>query len=62
MMENSDNFLAEHLLILASSTLSGKLSSAQVINYSKKNFLKDLKQQPEWFDGSGFRKNVQRIS
>ncbi len=53
MMENSDNFLAEHLLILASSTLSGKLSSVQVINYSKKNFLKDLKQQPEWFDGSG---------
>ena len=53
MMENSDNFLAEHLLILASSTLSGKLNSGQVIEFSKKNFLKDLKQQPEWFDGSG---------
>ena len=53
MMENSDNFLAEHLLILASSTMNGKLSSTQVINYAKKSFLKDLKQQPEWFDGSG---------
>ena len=53
MMENSDNFLAEHLLLLASSTMQGKLSSTQVINYSKQNFLKDLKQQPEWIDGSG---------
>lgn len=53
MMENSDNFLAEHLLLLASSTMQGKLSSKQVINYSKRNFLKDLKQQPEWIDGSG---------
>ena len=53
MMENSDNFLAEHLLILASSTMNGKLSSVQVIDYAKNNFLKDLKQKPEWFDGSG---------
>jgi serine-type D-Ala-D-Ala carboxypeptidase/endopeptidase (penicillin-binding protein 4) len=53
MMENSDNFLAEHLLILASSTLNGNLSSTQVIEYSKKNFLNDLNQKPEWYDGSG---------
>ena len=53
MMENSDNFLAEHLLLLASSTKPGKLSSTEVIDLAKKTFLKDLKQQPEWFDGSG---------
>ena len=53
MMESSDNFLAEHLLILASSTLPGKLSAAEVIAYAKQNLLKELKQQPEWFDGSG---------
>lgn len=53
MMENSDNFLAEHLLILASSTLPGKLSAAEIIAYAKHNLLKELKQQPEWFDGSG---------
>ncbi|HJD87542.1 MAG TPA: D-alanyl-D-alanine carboxypeptidase [Empedobacter falsenii] len=53
MMENSDNFLAEHLLILASSTLPGKLSAAEIIAYAKQNLLKELKQQPEWFDGSG---------
>ncbi|MFV0209277.1 D-alanyl-D-alanine carboxypeptidase [uncultured Empedobacter sp.] len=53
MMENSDNFLAEHLLILASSTLPGKLSATEIIAYAKQNLLKELKQQPEWFDGSG---------
>lgn len=53
MMENSDNFLAEHLLILASSTLPGKLSASETITFSKRYLLNDLKQQPEWFDGSG---------
>lgn len=53
MMETSDNFLAEHLLILASNTLPGKLSAAEIIAYAKQNLLKELKQQPEWFDGSG---------
>lgn len=53
MMENSDNFLAEHLLILASCTLPGKLSASETITFSKRYLLNDLKQQPEWFDGSG---------
>ncbi|MDM1299972.1 D-alanyl-D-alanine carboxypeptidase [Empedobacter falsenii] len=53
MMENSDNFLAEHLLILVSSTLPGKLSASETITFSKRYLLNDLKQQPEWFDGSG---------
>lgn len=53
MMENSDNFLAEHLLLLISSTLPGKLSATETIDYSKKYLLKDLKQDPQWFDGSG---------
>ena len=53
MMENSDNFLAEHILLLTSSTLPGKLSALETIDYSKKYLLKDLKQPPQWFDGSG---------
>ncbi|WP_313384848.1 D-alanyl-D-alanine carboxypeptidase/D-alanyl-D-alanine-endopeptidase [Chishuiella sp.] len=53
MMENSDNFLAEHLLLLISSTLPGKLSATEAIDYSRNKFLKGLKQQPEWYDGSG---------
>jgi len=53
MMEESDNFLAEHLLLLASSTMNGKLSTKQTINVISSKYLQDLKQRPEWFDGSG---------
>ncbi|WKD85344.1 D-alanyl-D-alanine carboxypeptidase DacB [Polaribacter huanghezhanensis] len=53
MMEVSDNFLAEQILVLASSTLSDTLSSKKVRKYMLENALKDLKQQPRWVDGSG---------
>ena len=53
MMEVSDNFLAEQILILASSKLSDTLSSSRVRKYILENQLKDLKQQPRWVDGSG---------
>ncbi|MCI2229429.1 D-alanyl-D-alanine carboxypeptidase [Polaribacter sp. MSW13] len=53
MMEVSDNFLAEQILILASSTLSDTLSSSNVRKYILENQLKDLKQKPRWVDGSG---------
>ena len=53
MMEVSDNFLAEQILVLASSTLSDTLSSKNVRKYVLENQLKGLKQQPRWVDGSG---------
>ena len=53
MMEESDNFLAEHLLILSSSTLTGKLSASQTIKTISSRYLGDLAQRPEWVDGSG---------
>lgn len=53
MMLVSDNFLAEQILIMASSTLSDTLSSKNIINSILKNQLKDLKQKPRWVDGSG---------
>ena len=53
MMEVSDNFLAEQILILASSTLSDTLSSSRARKHMLANDLKDLKQQPRWVDGSG---------
>ena len=53
MMEVSDNFLAEQILILASSTLSDTLSSSRARKYMLANELKDIKQQPRWVDGSG---------
>ncbi len=53
MMQESDNFLAEQLLLLASSTLSDSLNTGTAIEYMLKNHFKDLKQQPRWVDGSG---------
>jgi len=53
MMEVSDNFLAEQILILASSTLSDTLSSANVRKHVLENQLKNLQQKPRWVDGSG---------
>lgn len=53
MMEESDNFLAEQLILLASSTMPGKLNSKQVIKTITSKYLTDLKQKPEWVDGSG---------
>lgn len=53
MMEVSDNFLAEQLLILASSTISDTLSSSKARKHMLANQLKDLKQPPRWVDGSG---------
>ncbi len=53
MMHESDNFLAEQLLLLGSSTLSDILSGATARNYILKNQLSNLKQAPRWVDGSG---------
>jgi len=53
MMEVSDNFLAEQLLILASSTLSDTLSSSKARKYMLETHLKELKHPPRWVDGSG---------
>lgn len=53
MMHESDNFLAEQLLIMSSSFLSDTLSSSKIRNFILENQLKDLKQKPRWVDGSG---------
>ncbi|WP_281540593.1 D-alanyl-D-alanine carboxypeptidase/D-alanyl-D-alanine-endopeptidase [Maribacter aestuarii] len=53
MMQESDNFLAEQLLILSSSMLSDTLSTDRVRKHVLENLLSDLKQPPRWVDGSG---------
>lgn len=53
MMYESDNFLAEQLLILASSTLSDTLNSGKAREYILENYLNEIKQPPRWVDGSG---------
>lgn len=53
MMEVSDNFLAEQLMILSSGKLSDSLSVKKSIDYSLNTLLPDLPQRPRWVDGSG---------
>ncbi len=53
MMQESDNFLAEQMLILSSSKLSDTLSADKIRNFMLENQLKNLKQKPRWVDGSG---------
>src|SRR5690606_18958491 len=53
MMEVSDNFLAEQLLILSSSTLSDTLNGAKAREYMLDHYLTELEQPPRWVDGSG---------
>ena len=53
MMRESDNFLAEQLLILTSATLSDTLNSKKAREYMLENHLTQLRQKPRWVDGSG---------
>jgi serine-type D-Ala-D-Ala carboxypeptidase/endopeptidase (penicillin-binding protein 4) len=53
MMEESDNFIAEQLLLVCAGVISDTLQPEIAIRYAKQNFLNDLKDEPIWVDGSG---------
>ena len=53
MLENSNNFIAEQILLLAANELSDTFQTKIAINYMKENYLKDLPDEPVWVDGSG---------
>lgn len=53
MMRESDNFIAEQLLLMCANVLSDSLKPEITIDYMKKNHLSDLPDEPVWVDGSG---------
>ena len=53
MLQPSDNFIAEQLLLVCSSVKFKVMNADSVIAYSKAHFLNDLPDAPEWVDGSG---------
>src|SRR5690606_40565208 len=53
MMQESDNFIAEQLLLLCAQVLSDSLKTEIAIDFVKKHYLDDLVDEPVWVDGSG---------
>lgn len=53
LLQPSDNFVAEQLLLTCSNELFGVQNTEQVIDYAVKNLLTDLPDPPVWRDGSG---------
>jgi len=53
LMHDSDNFIAEQLLLLAASELTDTLNSQKIRTHILENDLANLKQPPRWVDGSG---------
>jgi serine-type D-Ala-D-Ala carboxypeptidase/endopeptidase (penicillin-binding protein 4) len=53
LMQNSDNFIAEELLLMCAGIVRDSLNTETAIRYSLANYLNDLPDKPVWVDGSG---------
>lgn len=53
MLQPSDNFIAEQLLLVYANKLGGDLNTAKVIDYVNRTYLSQLPDPPRWVDGSG---------
>ncbi len=53
MMQDSDNFIAEQLLLMCANVLSDSLKPEIAIDFMKRRYLQDLPDEPAWVDGSG---------
>lgn len=59
MMKRSDNFIAEQLLLMAGSEITGRLTDRGAINHLLRNDFAHLPNQKNWADGSGLSRNNQ---
>ena len=53
MLQESDNFIAEQLLLMVSDEILGEMNTGKVIEALSKTYLSDLPDMPQWVDGSG---------
>lgn len=53
MLVESDNFIAEQLLLQVGNEVDSTYSATGAIKYSLENYLPDIPQKPRWVDGSG---------
>ncbi|HSJ11064.1 MAG TPA: D-alanyl-D-alanine carboxypeptidase, partial [Gillisia sp.] len=53
MMEVSDNFIAEQILLMAGGVIADTLKTEIAIDHMLENHLQDLPDAPQWVDGSG---------
>jgi len=58
MLQPSDNFIAEQLLLTCSAVKFNMLNTDSVISYSKAHYLNDLPDAPQWVDGSGLSRQT----
>lgn len=57
MLRESDNFIAEQLLLMISDEVYREMNTGKAIDYVLKNFLNDLPDDPQWVDGSGLSRH-----
>ena len=53
MLQPSDNFLAEQIILMASNELFDTLNTTRTIRYVQDSLLTFISNQPRWVDGSG---------
>ena len=53
MMQESDNFIAEQLLLAIGGKLTGTLNTRQTIHQLEKTVFRQIKNDIRWVDGSG---------
>jgi len=53
MLEESDNFIAEQLMLQVGNKIDSSYSVKKAITYSLENYLQNIPQKPRWVDGSG---------
>src|SRR5690606_10310667 len=53
LMHESDNFIAEQLLLVCAGKRYGALNTGMIIAYARDSLLAESPDRPEWVDGSG---------